>query len=188
MERNWVPLISEDSDPKRLSFLYTLYPTVVGTMDLVKRKAPLVDQSFDPSSPSQWKWGSMCGGTHALLMGDCYVSFFHSHVTTKDDKRCYVMGASTFSKDPPHQLMAVSPYPIVFDGLYSSEVGGKIGPLGNPRWNAHLDRVIFPCGLVPDTDETGREVLHLSCGENDVGIRIVTIDKNKLFESLVPVS
>jgi len=188
MERNWVPLISEDLNPRSLSFVYTPYPTVVGTMDLVKRKAPLSDHLFAPSSPPQWKWGNLCGGTHALLVGESYLSFFHSNVLTEEGKRCYVMGACTFSKDPPHQLLSISPYPIVFEGMYSSKVDGRIGPLGNPRWNARLDRVIFPCGLVPDTDETGKEIFHVSCGENDVGIRIVTIDKSKLFESLIPVS
>jgi predicted GH43/DUF377 family glycosyl hydrolase len=188
MERNWVPLISKETNPRELSFLYTLYPTVIGTIDLIKRRAPLSGQSFDPSSPKEWKWGNLCGGTHAVLMDDYYLSFFHSHVKTSEEKRCYVMGACSFSKDPPHRLLSISPYPILFDQIYSSKVDGKIGPLGNPRWNSRLDRVIFPCGFVCDRDETGREVIHVSCGENDVGIRIVTIDKKKLLETLVPIS
>jgi len=188
MERNWIPLISKEVNPRELPFLYTLYPTVVGTIDLIKRKAPLSGQSFDPSFPKEWKWGNLCGGSHAVLMGDHYLSFFHSHIKTTEEKRCYVMGACTFAKESPHRLLSISPYPILFDQIYTSKIDGKIGPLGNPGWSSHLDRVIFPCGFVCEEDESGREVIHLSCGENDVGIRIVTIDKKKLLESLVPVS
>jgi len=188
MERNWVPLISKEADPRHLRFVYALYPTVVGTIDLVKRRAPLSRQSFHPSAPLKWKWGDLYGGTPAILMGDCYVSFFHSFVRTPEKKRCYVMGAATFTKDPPHRLLAISPYPILFNQIYTSKVDGKIGPLGHRWWNSRLDRVIFPCGFVCEEDESGREVIHLSCGENDVGVRIVTIDKKKLFETLVPVS
>jgi hypothetical protein len=47
----------------------------------------------------KWKWGEMRGGTPALLVGDKYLSFFHSsgrlwhrHVIT------YVMGAYLFDR------------------------------------------------------------------------------------------
>jgi len=240
MERNWVPLISKETNPKKLSFLYALYPTVVRTMDLIKRRAPSSGQSFKASFPQGWKWGNLLGGTPAILTGDCYLTFFHSHfqikvapnssqgpaagniysrqgtkplslskqsylvpsahslkgnrsqswdwLKTPNEKRCYVMGACTFSKDAPHRLLSISPYPILFDQIYTSKVDGKMGPLGDPPWTPFLDRVIFPCGFVCDRDETGREVIHVSCGENDVGTRIVTIDKKKLLESLVKVS
>lgn len=188
-EKNWIPLISEETDPDHLPFIYAMYPTISLTLDLASKKPSLPSGlRFVTSSPSHWMWGGLCGGTHAIFVDGVWLSFFHSFFRSPQQKKCYVMGACTFSKDLPHNLLAISSYPILFDGIYSTTINGQVGPLGNPRWGKMIDRVIFPCGIVSDTDEAGRDVFHVSCGENDVGVRIVTVDKEKLFKTLTPVS
>jgi len=184
-EKNWIPLISEETDPEHLPFIYAMCPTISLTLDLSGKKPSLPSGlRFSTSAPPHWKWGPLCGGTHAIPVDGVWLSFFHSFFRTPKNKKCYVMGACTFSKDPPHKLLAISSYPILFEGMCTTTINGQIGPLGNPRWGKRIDRVIFPCGLVSDKDEAGREVFHVSCGENDVGVQIVTIDKKKLFKTL----
>lgn len=85
-----------------LLFVYSIQPHVVvepqatevaGEMTAeVVFKTATVNTSF-------WQWGEMRGGTPALLVGDRYLSFFHSsgrlshkHIIT------YVMGAYTFER------------------------------------------------------------------------------------------
>jgi hypothetical protein len=58
--------------------------------------------------------GHLRGGTNAILVGDVYLSLFHTafHVPGNFLKS-YWMGAYTFSAQPPFKLLSVSPYPIV---------------------------------------------------------------------------
>ena len=85
------------------------------------------------------------------------------------------MGAYTFEAHPPFRMTSISPYPILFQGIYQA-------PLH--RLASRYLYCIYPAGLVL-AKEGEREVLHLSCGENDSAIKIITFDKQKLLSSLV---
>jgi hypothetical protein len=84
------------------------------------------------------------------------------------------MGAYTFNAAPPFNLTGISKYPILFKEIYET-------PFAN---TACIEkRVIFPSGFVLE-NQNGRELIQLACGENDCGIKIVTIDKENLLKSL----
>jgi predicted GH43/DUF377 family glycosyl hydrolase len=84
------------------------------------------------------------------------------------------MGAYTFEEKPPFRVTAISHYPILFKGIYDSPILNTASP---------KKRVIFPCGFVEEKRD-GKELIHISCGENDTATKIVTVDKKALFKSL----
>ena len=88
------------------------------------------------------------------------------------------MGAYTFEPNPPFRITRVSPYPILFDGIYDSEYKNTAEP---------CKCIIFPCGYA--IKEKNRQVLlQLACGENDSAVKVITFDKDGLLESLVSVN
>ena len=183
-ERNWIPLVPSSTNNDTLPFIHTIYQRIEGTINL---STGSINYSSNPQGKHFqeipfWKWGTLSGGTHAIELEDMYLCFFHSFV--KIPKRCYVMGACTFSKDSNHRLMAISRYPIITKNMYASNDNGKMGPIDCPRYSQSLDRVIFPCGAVLTKDDNGDEVFIVSCGENDMATRILTIDKHVLIQSL----
>lgn len=188
-ERNWTLLVPSSDKTSSIHFIHTIYPTVEGVIDLSSGAVRYgsLSQNSQPQRAPLWKWGTLSGGTHAIEIDDMYICFFHSW--TPVPKRCYVMGACAFSKESPHRILAISPYPIITEHMYETNFHGQIGPLDTWRFPSYwLDRVIFPCGAVLTKDDSGKEVFHVSCGENDMATRILTIDKEKLLESLCQVN
>jgi hypothetical protein len=187
-EKNWVPLIPKTKE-STLLFLRNLFP-----LDLVEVNLQEKTTRFSPNAttllraePKSWKWGSLSGGTQAELIGDRYFSFFHSWYLAANGKRIYVLGACTFNTSPPFTMKEISPYPILFKELYTAKACGIVGNPYGLKWAQNLEKVIFPCGFVETTLASGRKVFHLSCGENDNSIRIITFDKEALLKSLIPV-
>lgn len=170
-EKNWPPFEYEGA----LHFEYTIDPHKI-----LKRSedTPLAFLPLPSSQKLYWSsiWGTIRGGTTAQKIGNQYLGFFHSHFKDKRNKKCrwYVMGAYTFEATPPFRLTGISPYPILFDGLYDS-----------PQRKQIL-HAIFPTGFTCENRE-GRELIHVSCGENDNGIKILTLDKEALLKSLVKI-
>jgi hypothetical protein len=121
------------------------------------------------------EWGGPKGGTPARRVGDQYLAFFHSNFNDLNDINWYVMGAYTFEAKPPFRLTGISYYPILFEGMFDSPPMVK----ANPRL-----RALYPSGFVVEKLEDGRELIHVSCGENDSTLQIVTIDKDALFKTL----
>ena len=111
-----------------------------------------------------------------------FLVFFHSNISAISFKRGvqnkqgfnYVMGAYTFQAKPPFRITAISHYPILFDGIYNS-----------PHMNTaeSKKRIIFPSGFAFEKQD-GRDLIHVSCGENDSAIKIVTLDQKTLLKSL----
>ncbi len=87
------------------------------------------------------------------------------------------MGAYTFEAEPPYAITSITPYPILFKGIYSSEY------LNTADVNKYC---IFPAGLAIEKTSS-KTLLHVSCGENDSHIKIVTFDYEKLKKSMTPV-
>ena len=178
-EKNWVPLeyFNKEKGTKELYFIYQASPYT-----LIHVPNPAQPQQHEVLRPrtaalyTVWDrklFGPICGGTPALLVDDSYyLSFFHSHF---DDmgKGWYIMGAYLLEPYPPFRPIAITKSPIVFQEMYSA-------PLKKEKL-----RSLFPCGFVQDMS-SGHTLLHVACGENDTNIRIVTIDKDALIQSMTP--
>jgi predicted GH43/DUF377 family glycosyl hydrolase len=84
------------------------------------------------------------------------------------------MGAYTFEKTAPHKITSITPHPILFPGIYDSKFLNTADT---------SKRVIYPAGIA--IEKKGENyLLHVSCGENDSAIKIVTIDYNRLKNNM----
>jgi predicted GH43/DUF377 family glycosyl hydrolase len=180
IEKNWSPFayIGDNHKPE-LFFEYRINPRKV--LHLPNTKINELNNISVPTDLGYlslaWpaKWGGISGGTPALKVGDEYLGFFHSWFTDKNKIVWYVMGAYTFNPNPPFNLTSISRHPILFKGIYET-------PLSN---TASIEkRVIFPSGFLVEK-QNDKELIHLSCGENDCGVKIITIDKEELLKSLL---
>lgn len=173
-EKNWVPF----DYAGHLLLAYSLKPhrifhpllTGQGTCETLASTTGLIN----------WNFGELRGGTPAILDNNQYLAFFHSTKSMKtvhSDGAClphYFMGAYTFSSQPPFEITNISANPIVAPGFYK-------GLVYEPYW--HPVRVIFPSGLILD-----EQFIWVSYGRQDHEAWVVKMDKQKLLESLVPVS
>ncbi len=170
-EKNWVPFSYRD----QLMLAYSINPHKIFRPMLGTEFC----ESFSTSEAKmKWDWGALRGGTPALKIGDQYLAFFHSSKnlpTVHSDGKTilhYFMGAYTFSSEPPFEIQAISPEPIVGKRFYH-------GPACK-TWKPQ--RVVFPCGFVLLGDTAW-----VSYGRQDHEVWLVKIDVKKLLESLVPV-
>lgn len=166
-QKNWVPFAWQD----HILFSYSINPHEVIYPDEETGKCVKVCMT---KAPVEWKRGAIRGGTPALLLDGEYFAFFHSaqrsysNVSSDEIVWHYVMGAYTFSAEPPFELTAMTPYPIVVPGFYEEIDYEK--------------RVIFPGGFVVEDS-----YIHLAYGKDDKEIWIVTFDKAKLKALLKPI-
>lgn len=178
IEKNWSPFEYTDINQKPQFFLeYQILPRKLFellnpcTGEMKSFTLPQEVSYFSLLWPAEW--GTIRGGTPAQKIGDEYLGFFHS--SFKDhDLTWYVMGAYTFEARPPFRITGISHYPILFRGIFQT-------PCIN---TASLDkRVIFPSGFVLEKQKD-RELIHVACGENDSAVKIITLNKEKLLESM----
>lgn len=170
-EKNWTPF----SHSGKIHFLYTINPQKIVTLpdprkNLLHRSPDSFQLNLDWSS----KWGVLRGGSPAHLVGEEYLAFFHSSFEDSSGIIWYIMGAYTFASSSPFKITRISPHPILFKGIYDTPYAS----IANPKI-----RSIYPAGFVCETRE-GKELIHVSCGENDSGIKIISMDKNALLSSL----
>ena len=119
-------------------------------------------------------WGPLRGGTQAQLVDGQYLGFFHSYFIDSRKVAWYLMGAYTFEAEPPFRITGISPYPILFDGIYETE----------PKNTSCLDKyIIYPAGFVTE-ERDGKKVIQVTCGENDSAIKVVSFDQEQLLKSL----
>lgn len=176
VEKNWMPFAG---DGEGLHFIYSITPHEILnvalpqkgqiTSEIPHRQQPILSQEDWPT-----QWGIPRGGTPAQLVDGEYLTFFHSAAEDHRGLRWYFMGAYTFKATAPYEITRISPYPILFKGIYDS-----------PHENTSNKRIrsIYPAGfVVKNTD--GKDLIHLSCGENDSKVKIVTLDKEALLKSL----
>jgi len=181
VEKNWVPFAGKDAFGKdRIFFGYGINPHKVLAMD--DPQSSHMDHlvcphniAFQKLAWREKKWGVLRGGTPAILVNGQYLAFFHT-LFYESKRPWYAMGAYTFEASPPYRITAVSPFPILFKGIFDT-----------PAINtAHSKKkAIYPAGITLD-QEDGKDVIHISCGENDSSIKILTFDKELLLQSLVP--
>ncbi len=170
-EKNWVPFCYKG----KLYVSYRLDPHVVLEVSLqnggcARRSTSCV------SLP--WRYGTLRGGTPAVLIEDHYLTFFHSSRVEisslsggYQELRAYYVGALTFESKPPFHLKSISQSAFSHPNFFTS-----------PKTPLTDSLVVFPCGLVVE----GNRIV-VSYGENDGCIKIMELDKEKLYKSLVTV-
>lgn len=182
VEKNWVPFEHRDKNGiPSLYFVYTFNP-----LEIIQfTKSGDMKQAFRLSSSKfiakHWeeRWGQIRGGTPALLIGDEYLTFFHSSFT-RSLKKWYVFGALALENKPPFRIKKISKNPIIFRDCFTA-------PMLHYEWYGLSQYyVIFPSGFVVGHKD-GNEVFHVACGENDCAIRLVTIDKKALLKDMLEV-
>lgn len=181
VEKNWVPFERWENDKPRLSFVYAMLPHKIIDVPTPKKNEVihLVSQGDSALTKLPWiqEWGHICGGTTARLLDNEYISFFHSNFQDDHGMRWYVMGAYTFERNAPHKITAITPYPIVFPGIYDSKLLNTADA---------SKRVIYPAGIA--VEKKGKNhLLHVSCGENDCAVKVVTIDYNRLRKNMTSI-
>jgi predicted GH43/DUF377 family glycosyl hydrolase len=180
-EKNWVPLVYTDSKKKpNVYFVYSANPFTVLKLEkpitgAIERPAFFVE----PSKKLMWedRFGTIRGGTPAIKIGSEYLTFFHSCFEA-NYKKWYVFGAMTFAGKPPFRIQKISQYPILFRRMYSTK--STLRTWWYPRKRL---KVTFPSGCVL-SKSNGREVIYLVIGENDSGMKLITLDTKKLLNSL----
>jgi len=181
-EKNWSPFVYQDSNgessicfeyqvshPRQILYLENLFDP---------KKQEIYQQAASLASiPWEKKWGMPAGGTPARLVDGEYLAFFHSKFRDKAGILWYVLGAYTFEAQAPFRIAKVSPYPILFEGIYDNEYLNTAEP---------TKCVIFP-GSYAIKEHDGKTLIQLACGENDSSVKVITFDKKELLESLVQI-
>lgn len=183
-EKNWGPFVYQGKNKQiKLCFEYEVsHPRQIISMDNLENPSYVeITQQRDLIENIPWnkKWGKPLGGTPARLVDGEYLGFFHSKFIDKNGVWWYVMGAYTFEPNPPFRITRVSPHPILFKGIYDSEYQNTADP---------SKCVIFPGSFAIKTKNNGQTLLYLACGENDSAIKILTMDKEALLDSLILVN
>ena len=163
-EKNWVPFNYKD----RLLLAYTINPHIILKPSLSDGTCGLLCKT-DP--PICWSYGSIRGSTQASLVDGDYLGFFHSYLQDPvTGIHNYYVGAYTFSNKPPFGLLKISPKAFSHPDFYSAQKNAL----------AFEKNVIFPGGFFVKGNK-----IYMSFGENDEAIKIMIIDKKKLFESMI---
>lgn len=184
IEKNWTPFTyTNPSGKDEIYFIYKYFPhRILKLNSSVNGSIKIAYEHNDGNKKlAKWqeKWGLIRGGTPAIRLKDEYVAFFHSSFDHKPSKaRYYVLGAITFEATPPFRIKKISQEPIFFSGMYSHVV-----PEDAWFYPRHHLRVMFPSGIV-EGKERGKDVFYVVCGENDIAIKGVVIDKKMLLDSL----
>lgn len=179
IEKNWVPFTYRDeNNTSHFFFEYCINPHRIVHLENPQENN-LRFLTFPNVSSFQrlyWPhvWGEPRGGSTARKVGDRYLAFFHSSFRDGDGLPWYFMAAYTFEDKPPFRVTGISHYPILFQGIFSSPSMNT----ANPKL-----RCLYPCGFAIE-NRNGRELIHVSCGENDSATKIVTLDKEQLFKSI----
>ncbi len=179
LEKNWTPYIHTNKyGEEKLYYIYNHNPLVIITHHGHDKLIPVVHARSSVALRRLWEnqWGKIRGGSPAYLVDGEYVEFFHSS-SMANDKKIYYMGALRFQAVYPFTITSITKKPIIGKNFYTAMPGQ------NSQHDTHK-KVLFPAGFVLVQDTAGRPIFHVACGENDVAIRIVTIDKAKLFASM----
>ncbi len=179
IEKNWVPFVYSDQSGSDVYFVYSANPFKI--LRLSRRGDGGIEEPFPQSEKRDFlwesRWGKICGGTPAVEVNGEYLTFFHSSFWSHG-VRWYVMGVYTFDNKPPFEIKRISRYPILFKKMYNTPIHPDVW--FRPRKEF---RVVFPGGFI-EAKNNGKDVLHLVYGENDSGLCVLTLDKDRLLNSL----
>ena len=161
-EKNWIWFVRNGKP----HCVYLLNPSVVFSVDSQWRQDAI--WRSDPVN-LPWAFGNPRGGTNPVLVGNEYVTFFHSHRPWGETRRRYFMGALAFSAEPPFRLTRITSRPILCGSEHDHRAYG-----GPP--------CIFPCGAVLRGDEW-----LVTFGVNDENCGWIKIPQHELNGRLEPV-
>jgi predicted GH43/DUF377 family glycosyl hydrolase len=180
IEKNWSPFEYLDENLTPHLFLeYKIHPRKI-----LRLPDPRLNELHNITLPRDiafrplaWPhmWGEMRGGAPAKKIGDEYLGFFHSCFTEQNGLVWFAMGAYTFENSPPFRLTSISNHPILFKGIFDTPLT-HTAPVNK--------RVIYPGGFVYEK-QGDMELVHVACGENDCGIKIVTMNLKNLKKNLI---
>jgi len=166
-QKNWSPFEWEGN----LMMTYMISPHEVLDVDF---RTGICEPLFNTSFDHKWNFGQLRGGTPVTMLEDEYLGFFHSSKMIATPYSFgklmyhYFIGAYTFSKSPPFEITKMSTIPIMCKEIYAESDFGK--------------KVVFPGGFVIRGDK-----IHMALGKDDSEVWIMTLDKNKLMDTLEPV-
>lgn len=166
-EKNWVLFDYRN----QLLLEYTISPHVILKPSLTDGSCEefIFNENNHATKTINWPYGIIRGGTPALLVDGKYLGFFHSSkVDPHTKKYTYYIGAYTFLDDPPFTLEKASTSPFFHPDFYSTPK--------NAKTRSH---VVFPGGFVVNNNK-----IYLCYGENDDAIKIMVLNKKKLFASM----
>jgi hypothetical protein len=177
-EKNWTPFSTAD----QLHFIYNTNPPHIFAMGEDEWQQPGSAVTLTEVSRSKIKikepLGQMRGGTAAIFDAarNAFASFFHTKLVINSSTRhyCALYFASlyTFSPTAPFEILEVLRFHIVPIGSYREPYRDSEKSL----W------VTYPAGFVRIGD-----IVHLSYGQNDVSIGIVSLSYEALMESLLAI-
>lgn len=166
-QKNWMPFEKNG----HLYLSYSLNPHEVLYLNFTSGEC---FPCYSSSALIPWNYGSLRGSSAPTLEDEEFFAFFHSGIPLASQASYgyeawhYVMGAYTYSKEPPYKLTKVSEKPIIHETFYEP--------------SNHWKKVIFPGGHVVKGSK-----VYVAYGKNDCEMWIAEIDKEKLLESLTPV-
>lgn len=175
MEKNWTPFVYQGD----LHFIYDTNPPRVLRVEhqaLLNSETQqlLAEEVSHSAAKVAWDWGHMRGGTQAVYDAELgrYISFFHSSgpadLRGTGRQRYYVMGLYTFMPEPPFDIDSMTPLSLVAPSFYR-----QVNP---------YQHIVFPQGMVLDGDQ-----VHVSYGQDDASIRVLSVDRKALLNELRPV-
>ena len=96
-QKNWSPFPYNDSI-LMIQRVNPFHVVALGNLSDPNDELPSYTVSLAPKLPIKWQHGEMRGGTNALLIGDFYLSLFHSDSHVNGNwLKTYWFGAYTFS-------------------------------------------------------------------------------------------
>jgi predicted GH43/DUF377 family glycosyl hydrolase len=131
-EKNWTFFQSG----KKLLSVYNSNPHTIFEMDGAKHK-----EIYSHLWKNDWNYGEIRGGTSPILIGDRFISFFHSSlpISLKGHQgRQYFMGAYEFESVAPYRPIRITKEPII---------SGEVIDFNIPRLS-NLIYVVFPAGAI----------------------------------------
>ncbi len=164
MEKNWLWF---EHDGGRY-FVYQSQPHVV-----CRTEGQAVVEEFVTESELKWPYGPVRGGTPPVLVGDEYITFFHSSMSWREVypfgmRNRYFMGALTFDAKPPFAIRRITKKPLLVGTHLEPFI--KISP-----------PVVFPGGAILDGPKWV-----IVYGVNDCRCGWLKMDHSELEKALSP--
>ena len=174
VEKNWGPFVYNHTVLyiQRMEPFHVVHVNKGGTDHCAHAESFSLSKEW---SAPWWHWGSLRGGTNAILVGDVYLAFFHSSRMLEGNfMKTYFMGAFTFSSKPPFHVVSLAQVPIMDKKLYT-------GPWAQFQ-NRRIDYVAFPTTYFIDEDE-----IFLSIGHQDRTGFVLRMKIDEVMASMIPV-
>lgn len=166
--KEYDPWVRFNDDGRIRAHLYTVYGINQSLPEDVQQRMAQLPWQAD-------KYGSMRGGSPALLVRGVYLSFFHTQTVVHQSeawRKTYFMGAIAMCSRPPFNVVKSSRVPIMHFG----------DPFYTDHWLFNnIDYVVFPAGFILSDDE---KYLYLTFGYQDKRGYLITLEVDALMASL----